>query len=184
MNRSLLLVLLLSLAACRGPFKYVNKADVSPLTDQKVLMLDSLLFQNAEVDGLPEDAWIAGQNEQWKSEWPGDQARASKGFAQALKSRLADQGITVTPQANPQGAKYVLKPKVKKLETGGWNDTVFVVHVSLVDPSANSTVEEISTFVRVKSNFDKFEDRLDRASLLAADNVAMWVRERSGLAKE
>lgn len=180
MRRSLPLVLALGVAAC-GPFKYVKQAEQNPLAGQNVLMLDSLLFQNAEVDGLPEDAWIAGQNDTWKAEWPGDQARASKGFAGALKSRLADQGVTVTPQANPQGATLLLKPKVTRLETGGWNDTVLFISVKLIDPSnPNAALEEIATKVRVKSNFDKFEDRLDRASLLAANNVALWIVERRG----
>ncbi len=171
-------LLLLVFTAC-GPFKYVQKAEQSPLAGQTVLMLDSLLFQNAEVDGLPEDAWIAGQNDTWKAEWPSDQARASKGFAMALKSRLADQGITVTPQANPQGATLLLKPRVVKLETGGWYDTVLSINVRVVDTAKNTTLEEIATKVRVKSNFDKFEDRLDRASLLAAGNVALYVSERA-----
>jgi hypothetical protein len=71
-----------------------------------------------------------------------------------------------------------LKPSVTKLETGGWNPTVLVISVKLLDAQGQS-VEEISTKVKVKSNFDKFEDRLDRAVLLAADNVAGWVRERT-----
>lgn len=179
MNRSLLLVVVSFVVSACGPFSYVKKAEASPLVGQNVVMLDSLLFQNAEVDGLPEDAWIAGQNDQWKSEWPSDQARASKGFAQALKSRLEGRGINVRPQADPQGATLLLKPHVTKLETGGWYPTVLTVSVRLIDMKGNTTVEEISTRVKVKSNFDKFEDRLDRASLLAADNVAMWVAERT-----
>src|SRR5437899_280117 len=115
MNRTVP-ALLLAAAAC-SPYGYLRKADPNPMTGQTVLMLDSLLFQSAEVDGLPEDAWIAGQNETWKAEWPSDQARASSGFANALKARLADQGITVTPQANPQGASLMLRPHVTKLET-------------------------------------------------------------------
>jgi hypothetical protein len=177
MNRLFVALLLLVAAAC-GPYSYVRKADENPLAGQKVLMLDSLLFQAAEVDGLPEDAWIAGQNDTWKAEWPSDQARASKGFALALKTRLEREGITVTPQANPQGAAYLLKPSVTKLETGGWAPTILTVSVKLVDKQG-APVEEISTRVKVKSNFDKFEDRLERAVTLAADNVAGWVKERA-----
>lgn len=171
-------LLLLVVGSACGPFSYVRKADPNPLAGQTVLMLDSLLFQSAEVDGLPEDAWIAGQNEQWKGEWPSDQARASKGFAGALKSRLSEQGITVTPQANPQGATLLLKPRVVTLETGGWNPTVITISVKVID-TQGAALEEISTRVKVKANFDKFEDRLDRAVLLAAANVAGWLGERT-----
>jgi hypothetical protein len=174
-------VLSLLVASACGPYSFVTKADPNPLAGQKVLMIDSLLFQSAEVDGLPEDAWIAGQNDTWKAEWPSDQARASSGFANALKSRLARDGITLTPQANPQGATLLLKPNVTNLETGGWRPTIVTISVKLVDVAKNAPIEEISTRVKVKSNFDKFEDRLDRAVLLAADNVAVWVRERVGL---
>ena len=176
MNRHVLPLLLLA-AAC-GPYRYVKKADANPLAGQKVLMIDSLLFQAAQVDGLSEESWIAGQNDTWKAEWPSDQARASKSFVAALKGNLERDGFTLTPQANPQGATLILKPRVTNLETGGWNPTYLTVAVKVVDSNGNA-VEEISTKVKVKSNFDKFEDRLERAAVLAGENVAGWVKERA-----
>jgi len=176
MNR-LFAVLLLVTASC-GPYSYLRKADENPMDGQTVLMLGSLLYSNAEIDGLHEDIWIAGQNDTWKAEWPGDQGRSAAGFATTLKSRLQARGITMTPQANPQGATLMVKPWVTRLETGGWNPTILVVSAQLCDANGG-VLEEIQTKVKVKSNFNKFEDRLDQAALLAAENVAQWVTERS-----
>lgn len=105
-------VLLLLVTAACGPYSYVRQAEPNPMAGQSVFMLGSLMFNHAEVDGMPEDVWIAGQNDGWKSEWPGDQGRASGEFAGALKGKLASRGITVTPQANPQGATLMIKPTV------------------------------------------------------------------------
>ena len=177
MNRPYLLVFFLAVSAC-GPYGYVRKADGNPMAGQKVLMLDSLLFSTAEVDGLPEAVWIAGESDGWKQEWPGDQARASAEFANTLRAKLGEQGITITPQANPQGATLLLRPTVTRLETGGWRDTILVVSVKLSDTNG-AVLEEISTKVKARGAFNKFEDRLNQAVLLAAHNVARWVGERT-----
>ncbi len=176
MNRCAAL-LLFALTAC-GPYSYVRKADESPLAGQTVLMIDSLVFQHAEIDGLPEDTWIGGQNETWKNEWPSDQARASKNLAATLKTRLEGAGITLTPQANPQGATLILKPEVTKLATGGLRATRLSVSVKLVDAAKGAVLEEVSTEVKV-AYMTKFEDRLEKAAGLVADNVAEWVTARA-----
>jgi len=178
MNRCALL-LVLAASAC-GPYSYVVKAEQTPLAGQTVLMIDSLIFQHAEIDGLPESTWIEGQNATWKAEWGPDQARASKNLAYQLKARLEPAGITLTPQGNPQGATLLIKPEVTKLATGGLRATRLSVNVKLVDTTKNNAVlEEISTDVKV-GYMTRFEDRLEKAAELVAENVALWVKNRAG----
>lgn len=177
MNRPLVAAMLLALAAC-GPYRYVRKAEPNPMAGQKVIMMSSLLFGSAEVDGMPESAWIMGQNDGWKQEWPADQLRAAGEFARELKAKLAARGIKANPQANPEGATLTLRPSVTSLKTGGWRPTILEVSVQLVDASG-APVEEISTKVKVDSTFNKFEDRLDQAALLTAGIVADWLAARS-----
>jgi hypothetical protein len=174
--RLALVLLVLSASAC-GPYSYVRKAGENPLAGQSVLMLDSLLFGQAQIDGMSEDIWQAAQNDEWRSEWPSEQAHASAAFAQALRGRLTTHGIKVTPRANPEGATLMLKPLVRELETGGMRPVVLVVAVQLCDVNGQP-IEEIST--KVKARAARFDDRLNQAALMAAENVSGWVTERAG----
>jgi hypothetical protein len=173
------LCLLLLTAACGGPYAYVKKAEDNPMAGQTIFMQGSLVFSDCDVDGIREDVWLAGEGEGSRNDWATAQSKAGAEFARSLQSQLSAQGIKMTPQANPQGAKLLLNPRVKKVETGGLRAAVVVVSVKVIDDKG-TVVEEISTKAKSTGGAMKFDDRLTQAALVAAGNIAGWVTERTG----
>jgi hypothetical protein len=165
------------IAGCSsGPYKVVRKAEVSPLTGETIVMMDSLVFSSAQINGLSESGWLEKQDAETRGNWFSLQGRASAAFASELRTKL--KGLTVTSQGNPQGAKYLLKPSVTYLETGGFGPMVMQVTIELRDASGTA-LEEMST--RVESKQPAFDGRMEQSGTLVGANTVAWLNERRGI---
>ena len=175
MTRHLFLFALL-LASCRH-WQVVRSSDSNPLAGQTRFVMLPLLWNGVRVDGDPEAKWIAGQDADWKAEWPTDKKNAATSFVDSVAKSIGGSP-RMTNAPDPSAPAITLKPSVTELSTGGFRPTVLTLAIQVLDVNG-ATIEEISTTVSVKNRYTIFESRLGDCATEAGENIAQFIKERT-----
>ena len=164
-----------ALAGC-SKWNVIQEKDSGAMNGQESFVLHPLSFDAAQIDGERAPQWLAAQDAEQKAAWPIEKDYIWQAFRKTVEQNVGD--LKLTSKENPGAATIVLKPSVTELETGGYRKTIMTVGLQVIDPQG-VVLEEISTTVK-GSRRDEFKVRLAAAAEAAAENVAKYLRKRSG----
>jgi len=175
--RILAVVGLVLLSSCAS-WTWVKKSAASPVTGQQRLMLAPPDWSGVMVDGDAEEKWLAGQDADWRKEWPEDKQNIATALESGIKARALHHVELVTLQ-NPDGATWVVRPLIREVDTGGYRPSTLVVRAQLVDPQGN-VVEEIEAQGATRNVYTNFEHRIAECASEAGGNIGRYLADRTG----
>ncbi|MEO7095526.1 MAG: hypothetical protein ABI175_19880 [Polyangiales bacterium] len=174
----------LSLGACRDRYVVRHAATPNPLRAVRTFAAEPLLFE-ARIEGKSEGDWVAKQNEERRRAWPAGKTAMMAAFSRGLATDAQAGGLAITAAPGAPGT-HRIRAVVRHVEPGSFDgptstDTMVEVDVEILSPEG-MVLDAITSRAVVPAtalNLD-LEDRLRDAAKNVGENVARYLRDRTG----
>ena len=178
------LVSLGPLSGCRDRYVVRHAAHPNPLKNVRSFAVEPLTF-SARVEGKSEADWFAKQSDETRSRWPAGKTSMIAAFSRGLATDALAGGLTITAAPGAPGS-FVVRAVVRHVEPGHFDgptsaDTMVEIDVEVVS-AAGIVVDSITSRASVPAtalNLD-LDDRLREAAKNVGENVARYLRDRTG----
>ena len=176
--------LLAGAPGCRERYVVRHAASPNPLASVRAFAVEPLGFE-ARVEGRPEADWLAKVPDETRRSWPAGKTAMIAAFGRGLSEGAKAGGLAITDVPGPAGAPRI-RAVVRHVEPGHFDgptsaDTMVEVDVEIVS-AEGVVIDAITSRASVPATALNLElvDRVRDAAKDVGDNVARYLRERTG----
>jgi len=112
------LLLALALTACGPPWKVVVQSVPNPMLHQTKFAVLPVDFNGLIVGEKSEAEWLAGKDDEQRTNFGGDKAALNERFTNALLEASREEGLDVVLATGPGAAPFEVRPHIGFIEPG------------------------------------------------------------------